>query len=55
MRALALCLFCACTAWPQFRSTVQLVVAPTTVKDSKGTLVDGLSPSDLLFLKPMIL
>ena len=43
MRAAVLCLLSACAAWPQFRSTVPLVVAPTTVKDSKGKIVDGLS------------
>jgi VWFA-related protein len=34
-------------AWAQFRSTVPLVVAPTTVIDSKGRYVDGLTPEDL--------
>jgi VWFA-related protein len=48
MRALLLCLFSACAAWPQFRGTGQLVVAPTTIKDSKGRMVDGLGPSDLI-------
>jgi VWFA-related protein len=48
MRAVVLCLLSACAAWPQFRSTVPLVVAPTTVKDSKGKIVDGLEPSDLI-------
>ena len=47
MRVLGLCLLSVCTAWPQFRSTVPLVVAPTTIKDAKGHLVDGLEPSDL--------
>ena len=42
MRAAALCLLCACAAWPQFRSTTPLVVAPTTVKDAKGRFVEGL-------------
>jgi VWFA-related protein len=32
----------------QFKSTVPLVVAPTTVTDSKGHYVDGLSTSDLV-------
>jgi VWFA-related protein len=34
--------------WAQFKSTVPLVVAPTTVKDSKGRFVDGLTPEDLI-------
>jgi len=38
----------ACTGWAQFRSTVPLVVAPTTVTDSKGRYVDGLTPADLV-------
>jgi VWFA-related protein len=32
----------------QFKSTVPLVVAPTTVTDSKGHYVDGLTPEDLI-------
>lgn len=48
MRAAVLFLLSACAAWPQFRSTVPLVVAPTTIKDSKGRIVDGLEPSDLI-------
>lgn len=32
----------------QFRSTVPLVVAPTTVRDAKGRLVDGLTQDDLI-------
>jgi VWFA-related protein len=38
-------------AWPccaQFKSTVPLVVAPTTVTDSKGHFVDGLTSDDLV-------
>ncbi|HEX4594692.1 MAG TPA: VWA domain-containing protein [Bryobacteraceae bacterium] len=38
-------------AWPggaQFKSTVPLVVAPTTITDSKGHHVDGLTPEDLI-------
>ena len=38
----------ACTGWAQFRSTVPLVVAPTTVTDSKGRYVDGLTTADLI-------
>src|ERR1700693_493404 len=37
-----------CAAWAQFKSTVPLVVAPTTVTDSKGRYVDGLTPEDLM-------
>jgi VWFA-related protein len=32
----------------QFKSTAPLVVAPTTVKDSKGQYVDGLTTADLV-------
>jgi VWFA-related protein len=32
----------------QFKTTVPLVVAPTTVTDSKGRFVDGLSPDELI-------
>jgi VWFA-related protein len=38
----------ACTAFAQFKSTVPLVVAPTTITDSKGRTVDGLTPDDLI-------
>jgi VWFA-related protein len=48
MRAAVLCLLSASAAWPQFRSTVPLVVAPTTVKDGKGRIVNGLEPADLI-------
>ncbi len=37
---------CACRA--QFKSTVPLVVAPTTATDSKGHYVDSLTPDDLI-------
>jgi VWFA-related protein len=37
----------ACTGWGQFKSTVPLVVAPTTITDSKGRYVDGLTPETL--------
>ena len=37
-----------CSASAQFKSTVPLVVAPTTVTDSKGHNVDGLTPDDLI-------
>ena len=48
MRVLLAGLLCVCAAWPQFRGSGQLVVAPTTVRDSKGRMVDGLAPSDLI-------
>lgn len=48
MRFAALCLLAVSSCWAQFRSTVPLVVAPTTVKDAKGRFVDGLQPSDLI-------
>jgi VWFA-related protein len=38
----------ASTGWAQFKSTVPLVVAPTTVTDSRGRYVDGLTPRDLI-------
>jgi len=48
MRAAAAIAVLACSGWAQFRSTVPLVVAPTTVTDSKGRYVDGLTPNDLI-------
>jgi len=48
MRVAAALVLLACTAHAQFKSTVPLVVAPTTVKDSKGHYVDGLTPQDLI-------
>jgi VWFA-related protein len=45
--ALAIILFAALTH-AQFKSTTQLVVAPTTIKDSKGRFVDGLTTDDLI-------
>jgi VWFA-related protein len=36
------------TVWAQFKSTVPLVVAPTTVTDAKGQYVDGLTTADLI-------
>jgi VWFA-related protein len=48
MRAALFCLLTACAAWPQFRSTVPLVVAPATIKDGRGRMVDGLDPADLV-------
>ena len=48
MRVTALALLLAYAGSAQFRSTVPLVVAPTTVTDAKGRYVDGLMPGDLL-------
>src|ERR1700679_3613981 len=48
MRIAAGILVLACIGWAQFKSTVPLVVAPTTVTDSKGHYVDGLEPEDLI-------
>ena len=48
MRLAAAILALACPAWAQFKSTVPLVVAPTTVTDSKGHFVDGLTEEDLI-------
>jgi VWFA-related protein len=48
MRLPAVSLLLACAASAQFRSTVPLVVAPTTVVDAKGRYVDGLGPEDLI-------
>src|SRR5882724_7731927 len=48
MRVTAVLLLTAATACAQFRSTVPLVVAPTTVLDAKGRFVDGLELQDLI-------
>jgi VWFA-related protein len=48
MRVIVIGLLSACAAWGQFRSTVPLVVAPTTIKDAKGRFVDGLDAPDLI-------
>ncbi len=48
MRVAAAIVLLTCTGRAQFKSTVPLVVAPTTVKDSKGRYVDGLTPQDLI-------
>ena len=48
MRVAAAIFALASTARAQFRSTVPLVVAPTTITDSKGRYVDGLTPQDLI-------
>jgi VWFA-related protein len=47
MRAASAILILSCSAPAQFKSTVPLVVAPTTVTDSKGRYVDGLTPENL--------
>ncbi|MCU1275913.1 MAG: von Willebrand factor, type [Bryobacterales bacterium] len=48
MRVAVAIVILACTGWAQFKSTVPLVVAPTTVTDSKGHYVDGLTSDDLM-------
>jgi VWFA-related protein len=48
MRVAAALLLLACAAGAQFKSTVPLVLAPTTVKDAKGHFVDGLTAEDLI-------
>jgi VWFA-related protein len=48
MRLLAAGLLTVCAVWGQFKSTVPLVVAPTTVTDAKGRLIDGLDTGDLI-------
>jgi VWFA-related protein len=47
MRVAAALVMLTLSGWAQFKSTVPLVVAPTTVTDSKGHYVDGLTPDDL--------
>jgi VWFA-related protein len=48
MRSAAALLLLVPLARAQFKSTVPLVVAPTTVTDSKGRYVDGLTTDDLI-------
>ncbi len=48
MRTIAAIFLLASLSSAQFKSTVPLVVAPTTVKDSKGHYVDGLTADDLI-------
>jgi VWFA-related protein len=48
MRLAGALLILICSASAQFKSTVPLVVAPTTITDSKGHNVDGLTPDDLI-------
>jgi VWFA-related protein len=47
MRVAAAIAMLGCTGWGQFKSTVPLVVAPTTITNSKGRYVDGLTPETL--------
>ena len=48
MRIALIAAFTLAPACAQFRSTVPLVIAPTTVADRKGHLVDGLTARDLV-------
>src|SRR5579863_9442917 len=48
MRVAAALILMTYACWAQFKTTVPLVVAPTTVTDSKGHYVDGLTPEDLI-------
>src|SRR4051794_4157517 len=48
MRRFAALLLAASIGRGQFKSTVPLVVAPTTVTDAKGHFVDGLEERDLV-------
>jgi VWFA-related protein len=48
MRFATAILLLVSVGWTQFKSTTQLVVAPTTVTDSKGRFVDGLTTEDLI-------
>jgi VWFA-related protein len=48
MRVAVAVILLSCPAWAQFKSTVPLVLAPTTVTDSEGRYVDGLTTDDLI-------
>jgi VWFA-related protein len=48
MHFTAILILAVCPALGQFRSTVPLVVSPTTVTDAKGQPVDGLTAADLV-------
>ena len=48
MRVAAIGVMWVLSAAAQFKSTVPLVLAPTTVTDSKGRYVDGLNAEDLI-------
>src|ERR1700722_15492910 len=48
MRAAAAIFLLAAACQAQFQSTVPLVVAPTTITDSKGHYINGLTTEDLI-------
>src|SRR5215813_1079753 len=48
MRVLAMIVYFVGTVAAQFKSTVPLVVAPTTVMDAKGNFIDGLTERELI-------
>ena len=48
MRVVIAVLLVVAPGWPQFKSTVPLVVAPTTITDAHGHNVDGLTAQDLI-------
>ena len=48
MRIAVAILLTVCAARAQFKSTVPLVVAPTTIIDAKGHYVDGIDSEDLI-------
>ena len=48
VRIVAMLLVLCYSGSAQFKSAVPLVVAPTTITDSKGRYVDGLTPEDLV-------
>jgi VWFA-related protein len=47
-RAIAPVFLLVCAVHAQFKSTVPLILAPTTVTDSKGNYIDGLNKEDLI-------
>jgi VWFA-related protein len=47
VRGIALLISIVCPLAAQFKSTVPLVIAPTTVTGAKGRFIDGLTASDL--------
>src|SRR5436190_10732083 len=49
MRVTLLLLLPVCPLLAQFKSTVPLVISPTTVTDAKGRFIDGLTERDLVF------
>ena len=48
MRPAAILIAIVCPAIAQFKTTVPLVVAPTSVTDAKGHFIDGLTAKDLI-------